>query len=127
MRLDHIALNVVSLDEEIEFFEFLGLSLLRKWDEPRQAFMGFEDGPVIGLIENPTYNGLVHTMAHVAFETPPSTFETWVERVKARGTPIVAGPKEQRGGRTILFRSPSNNIIEICHPHARTSIEQDHG
>lgn len=125
MRIDHIALNANSLDDEIQFFvEFIGLSLLQKWDNPRQAYVGLQEGPVIGLIENPKFNGLDYTMAHLAFEVDPSNFDTWVHRIQTKGLAIVAGPKDQRGGRTILFRTPSNNIIEICYPYVRTSIEQ---
>lgn len=124
MRIDHIALNANSLDDEIRFFvEFIGLTLLQKWENPRQAYVGLQEGPVIGLIENPKYKGLEYTMAHLAFEVEPNSFDTWVERVKSAGFDVVAGPKNQRGGRTILFRTPSNNIIEICYPYVRTSIE----
>jgi catechol 2,3-dioxygenase-like lactoylglutathione lyase family enzyme len=123
MNIDHVALNAVSLDEEIEFFvEFLGLALLQRWDAPRQAYVGAQAGPVIGLIENKDYDGSVFTMAHVALYVEESTFDGWVTKVQQAGLPVVAGPKEQRGGRTILFRSPSQNIIEICYPDVRTSI-----
>ena len=124
MNIDHIALNAVSLQEEIEFFVgFLGLDLLQEWESPRQAYVGAQDGPVIGLIENRAYDGSVFTMAHLAFAVSEADFDDWVEKVDAAGLPIVAGPKAQRGGRTILFRSPSQNIIEICYPHVRRTIE----
>jgi len=28
----------------------------------------------------------------------------------------VSGPKAQRGGKTILFRDPSGNILEVFYP-----------
>lgn len=125
MKVDHIALNATSLQEEIDFFEgFLGFDLLQEWESPRQAYVGAQDGPVIGLIENRGYDGSVFTMAHLAFTVPEADFDDWVEKVTAAGLSIVAGPKTQRGGRTILFRSPSQNIIEICYPHVRQTIER---
>jgi catechol 2,3-dioxygenase-like lactoylglutathione lyase family enzyme len=123
--LDHIALNAVELDAEIAFFvDFLGLNLLQQWDSPRQAYVGTAEGDVIGLIENPDYDGSVYTRAHVAFSAPEAAFDGWVEKVLSAGIPIVAGPKPQRGGRTILFRSPGLNIIEICYPDARETIRR---
>ena len=73
MKLDHIGLNAVELDTEIAFFvDSLGLVLFQKWDSPRQAYVGSPQGPVIGLIENPGYDGSVYTMAHVALLCPGS-------------------------------------------------------
>jgi len=121
--IDHLALNAKELDAEIAFFvEFLGLELLQRWDSPRQAYIGNDKGPVIGLIENPAYDGALYTMAHLAFTVHESDFDDWVRKVDAADLSIVSGPKEQRGGRTILFRTPSQNIIEICYPYVRETI-----
>ena len=123
MRLDHIAINAVDFEAEIEFLtEFLGLSLLQKWTDLRQAYVGFNDGPVIGVIENKDYDGSVHTMAHLAFCVIKDDFTEWVEKVKKANIEIIVGPKPQRGGETILFRTPSKNIVEICYPYVRETI-----
>lgn len=125
LNIDHVALNAVSLEREIRFFTgFLGLQLLQQWESPRQAYVGSKDGPVIGLIENPDYDGSVFTMAHLAFTVPESEFDNWVKKIDGSNLPVIAGPKEQRGGRTILFRTPSKNIVEVCYPEARKKIEQ---
>ncbi|MDV3240158.1 MAG: VOC family protein [Gammaproteobacteria bacterium] len=125
MNIDHVALNAVSLETEIEFFVgFLGLQLLQEWESPRQAYVGSKEGPVIGLIENPDYDGSVFTMAHLALTVPESEFDGWVRKIDESNVPVVAGPKAQRGGKTILFRTPSRNIVELCYPEARKTIEQ---
>jgi catechol 2,3-dioxygenase-like lactoylglutathione lyase family enzyme len=125
MKFDHMAINAVNLDEELEFLtEFLGLSLLQKWMDLRQAYVGFENGPVIGVIENKEYDGSQHTMAHIAFYIPEETFQDWVTKVQSENIEVVAGPKPQRGGETILFRTPSRNIIELCYPYVRESIQK---
>jgi len=125
LNIDHVALNAVSLETEIEFFVgFLGLQLLQKWESPRQAYVGSKEGPVIGLIENPDYDGSVFTMAHLALTVPESEFDGWVRKIDESNVPVVAGPKAQRGGKTILFRTPSRNIVELCYPEARKTIEQ---
>jgi len=123
MNFDHIAINAVNLDEELEFLtEFLGLTMLQQWHDLRQAYVGFEDGPVIGVIENANFDGSIYTMAHIAFNVAEDEFVGWVEKVKNAGIEVVAGPKPQRGGETILFRTPSKNIIEICYPYVRETI-----
>jgi len=125
MVIDHVALNAVSLEREIQFFvEFLGLQLLHQWESPRQAYVGSKEGPVIGLVENPGYDGSVFTMAHLAFSVSELDFDNWVKKIGESDLPVITGPKEQRGGRTILFRTPSKNIVEVCYPDARKSIEQ---
>lgn len=125
LNIDHIALNAVSLEREIAFFvEFLGLQLLQQWKSPKQAYVGSKEGPVIGLIENPDYDGSVFTMAHIAFTVLESEFDSWVHKINESDFPVISGPKAQRGGRTILFRTPSMNIIEICYPEARFTISR---
>ena len=125
MKLDHIAINAVKLEEELEFLtEFLGLSLLQKWTDLRQAYVGFENGAAIGVIENKEYDGSVQSMAHLAFFINEKEFKNWVTKIKTNNVEIVAGPKPQRGGETILFRTPSKNIIELCYPLVRETIKQ---
>lgn len=123
MRIDHVAVNALNLEKELAFLtEFLTLTLLQKWDDLRQAYVGFPEGPVIGVIENKTYDGAVYTMAHLAFCVSADEFKGWVNKIEWAGVEIVAGPKPQRGGETILFKTPSGNIIEICYPYVRNTI-----
>jgi len=123
MKIDHIAINAVNLEVELEFLtEFLGLSLLQKWPDLRQAYVGFDNGPVIGVIENNEFDGSTYTMAHLAFNVSQAEFSQWVEKIANANVEIVSGPKAQRGGETILFRTPSKNIIELCYPYVRETI-----
>jgi len=116
MRLDHIGLDVSDLQQSIDFYhQWFGLQLIDRWDSPRQAFVG--NGEVaLGLMEVEDYDFQRYTMAHIAFSISSAEFSMFVERVKTAGLDIVAGPKPQRGGETILFRDPSGNIIEVCYP-----------
>ena len=79
MKTGHVAINAVRLEEEIDFFVgFLGMKLLQIWEEPRQAYVGFDDGLVLEIIENVDFDGAIFSMAHIAFN-----LETAVEREKA--------------------------------------------
>ena len=124
MKLDHMSINAVNLESELDFLtDFLGLSLLQKWLDLRQAYVGFEEGPVIGVIENKEFDGSLHTMAHLAFCVDETEFKNWVTKIQFEDIEIVAGPKPQRGGEAILFRTPSKNIIELCYPYVRGTIQ----
>jgi len=123
MKTDHVAINAVSMEEEIYFFVgFLGMKLLQIWEEPRQGYVEFDDGPVLGIIENVDFDGEIFSMAHIAFNVSEEDFENWFARVNQCNINIVSGPKKQRGGKTILFRKPSKNIVEICYPDVRKTI-----
>jgi len=115
-QLDHMGLNVADLAKSIAFYQAMfGFQVIAQWDSPKQAFIGAE-GIVLGLIESPGYDYRTPTMAHLAFACTPSDFPHIVEKIQMFGLEKVAGPKEQRGGETILFRDPSGNILEICYP-----------
>lgn len=115
-QLDHVGLNVADLDESIAFYQdMFGFSVIEKWDTPKQAFVG-ADSTVLGLIEMPDYDYHTYTMAHLAFSCSKIDFPNVVEKVQGLGLEVVSGPKEQRGGETILFRDPSGNILEVCYP-----------
>jgi catechol 2,3-dioxygenase-like lactoylglutathione lyase family enzyme len=115
-QLDHIGLNVADLEKSIAFYrEMFGFAVIERWETPKQAFVG-AGGTVLGLMEMPDYDYRAYTMAHLAFACAKSEFPAVVAKVHRLGLKVVAGPKEQRGGETILFRDPSGNILEICYP-----------
>ena len=123
MNLDHVAINAVNLDTELDFLtDFMGLELLQIWPTERQAYVGLKEGALIGVMENKSFDGSQFTMAHLAFSVSKKDFDNWVEKIQSHKIELVAGPKAQRGGETILFRTPSKNIIEICYPHVRETI-----
>lgn len=115
-QLDHVGLNVADLETSISFYrEMFGFAVIERWDTPRQAFVG-AGGTVLGLMEMPGYDYRAYTMAHLAFSCGKNEFPNVVAKVQRLNLEVVAGPKEQRGGETILFRDPSGNILEICYP-----------
>ncbi|MCX7010172.1 MAG: VOC family protein [Kiritimatiellaeota bacterium] len=118
-QFDHVVLNVRELDEAIRFCrDMFGFELIQCWEQPRQAFVGRGE-VVLGLIEQKDFDHRRMTMAHIAFPCAAAGFPAVVARVKELGAEIVSGPKPQRGGETILFRDPSGNIFEVCHPALR--------
>jgi catechol 2,3-dioxygenase-like lactoylglutathione lyase family enzyme len=126
MRLDRIAINAVNLEVELKFLtELLGLSLLQKWADLRQAYVGFENGLVIGVTENKEFDGSTYTMAQLAFNVLQAEFSQWVEVIANAIIEVVSGPKAQRGGEAIIFHAPSKNVIELCYPYVRETIANE--
>lgn len=89
--------------------------MIEKWDSPKQAFVGNRE-MVLGLMEMTDYDFQQYTMAHLAFSISKVAFAQVVEKAKKENLEIVAGPKPQRDGETILFHDPSGNILEVCYP-----------
>jgi len=115
-RIDHVGLNVTSLEESISFYaELFHFEVMENWTDPKQAFVGRGD-VVPGLIEAPEYDFRAYTKAHIAFPCKPEAFADIVEVVRNLVLEVVSGPKPQRGGESILFRGPSGNILEVCYP-----------
>lgn len=115
-QADHIGLNVVDLESSLTFYQDLfGFTLIARWDEPKQAFIGIE-GLVLGLMENPSYDFKTYTLAHLAVACSEAEFPEVVAYLQQHRIEIVSGPKPQRGGEMILFRDPSGNLLEICYP-----------
>lgn len=67
-------------------------------------------------MELPEYDRKSYTKAHIAFLCEPEAFSPFVALVRNLDLEILEGPKLQRGGKSILFRDPSGNILEVCYP-----------
>lgn len=53
---------------------------------------------------------------HVAFAIGDGEFATWLERLAAHGVEIEASVDWPGGGRSIYFRDPGGNSIELTTP-----------
>ena len=53
---------------------------------------------------------------HVAFAVDPSDLDAWVEQIERRGVEIEARIAWPAGGRSIYFRDPAGNSLELATP-----------
>lgn len=53
---------------------------------------------------------------HVALGIPKSSFEAWQERLQQHGVEIEQETTWPRGGRSLYFRDPDGNSIELITP-----------
>jgi catechol 2,3-dioxygenase-like lactoylglutathione lyase family enzyme len=53
---------------------------------------------------------------HVAFAVSSEELESWIERLRSRGIAIEGQNDWARGGRSIYFRDPDGNLLELATP-----------
>ncbi|HJR42520.1 MAG TPA: VOC family protein [Gemmatimonadaceae bacterium] len=53
---------------------------------------------------------------HAAFAVPDNEIDAWRERLAAHGVPIEQEVAWPRGGRSLYFRDPAGNSVEIVSP-----------
>jgi catechol 2,3-dioxygenase-like lactoylglutathione lyase family enzyme len=53
---------------------------------------------------------------HICFRAPAAEIDAWVARLAAQGIAIEADFEWPGGGRSIYFRDPAGNCLEIAEP-----------
>jgi catechol 2,3-dioxygenase-like lactoylglutathione lyase family enzyme len=53
---------------------------------------------------------------HICFRATAAELDRWVERLRAKGVAIEADFEWPRGGRSIYFRDPAGNCLELAEP-----------
>jgi catechol 2,3-dioxygenase-like lactoylglutathione lyase family enzyme len=53
---------------------------------------------------------------HICFRATAAELDAWVERLTAKAVAIEADFEWPRGGRSIYFRDPAGNCIELAEP-----------
>jgi catechol 2,3-dioxygenase-like lactoylglutathione lyase family enzyme len=116
------ALYVDDLDRAAAFFqEKLGMELLGK-EAGRHAF--FRAGQGVLLLFNaettrkegyfPVHG--TEGAGHVAFGITADVWDSWQARLHEQGVAIEKEITWPRGGRSLYFRDPSDNLIELVTP-----------
>ena len=53
---------------------------------------------------------------HLAFAIPANAYESWKTRLTSRNIKIESEVRWQRGGRSLYFRDPEGNLVELATP-----------
>lgn len=61
---------------------------------------------------------------HVAFAVAEAELDRWVDRLARSGIPVEADVTWPRGGRSIYFRDPAGNSLELATPRIWGMNEQ---
>ena len=53
---------------------------------------------------------------HFAFSIAPEDLDAWVARLARHGIPLEGGVSWPKGGRSVYFRDPDGNLVELATP-----------
>ncbi|MFO1037345.1 MAG: VOC family protein [Geminicoccaceae bacterium] len=122
-RVLETVLYVDDLDAASRFYgEVLGLE-----QDSGQAglFSFFRIGEAMLLLFDPTTSGKdrgsipphgSHGPGHACFAVPEVELDPWRQHLESRGVAIEAEHVWPRGGRSIYFRDPAGNSLELATP-----------
>ena len=103
------------------YADTLGLTLVDKSD----LYLAFRSGGGFLLIFDPRKSSRPGRMVpshgttgagHVAFAVDSEALESWRQRLQAKGIEIEMEVDWQKGGRSIYFRDPAGNSLELAPP-----------
>ncbi|ATQ70161.1 MULTISPECIES: VOC family protein [Methylosinus] len=86
---------------------------------PRSVLLLFLRGATLETVrlpggEIPPHDGC--GKLHFALAAPDEDIEPWERRLQAEGVAIEARMQWPRGGRSLYFRDPDGNLVEIASP-----------
>jgi catechol 2,3-dioxygenase-like lactoylglutathione lyase family enzyme len=128
LRVLESCLYATDLDAAERFYgEVIGLELHAR-EDGRHVF--FRCGNGMLLVFNPEHTSAVtttvngarlplhgtHGAGHIAFAVPEVELATWRERLKEAGIAIESAIDWPQGGKSIYFRDPAGNSIELASP-----------
>jgi catechol 2,3-dioxygenase-like lactoylglutathione lyase family enzyme len=127
-RILETALYVRDVEEAEAFYlRVLRLKSLVK-DPARHVFFRCGDGMLLLFNAKTTrtemteVNGVpiplhgTQGAGHMAFAMREEEYDAWVNQLQTEGVPIDAEVVWPQGGRSIYFRDPSGNILELATP-----------
>lgn len=129
-RVLETALFVEDIDRAVEFYKsVLGFSVLAKSGQPERLIALDVGGVSVlllfksGVTANdvvipggriPGFNGT--GSGHVAFPIDRGELAAWEKRLAEQGIAVESKVTWERGGQSIYFRDPDNNLLELATP-----------
>lgn len=121
-------LYVADLERAARFYETV-LGFHKMDGDERFQGMGVSPGHVLVLFvenasnqPNPTPNGEIipphhgHGQIHLAFAVPADQLDSWRARLKENNVAVESAVHPPRGGTSLYFRDPDNNLVELATP-----------
>ena len=121
-RILETALYADDLNQAESFYtSVLGLNRFAK-EAGRHLFFKFGDQMLLIFNPNRTIEESeaaphgAHGPGHVAFAVPMSELGGWERRLKEKGVEIEKDVLWPKGGRSLYFRDPAGNCVELASP-----------
>ena len=122
-QLSEAALYTSDLAAAKKFYhEVLGLEVVSSFDD---RGMSFRCGATVLLIFDPARTRVPDARVpthgatgegHIAFIIDESEIEPWRKRLKEKGVAIESEVEWPEGGRSLYFRDPAGNVVELAPP-----------
>lgn len=124
LALDHLVLTIGDLDRTLAFFvDALGM-VYEPFGEGRHALRFGAQKLNLHLSDRPVDPNVRHATpgsGDLCFLVDDS-LEAWVERLEARGIPVITGPVTRSGAtgpiRSLFCYDPDENLVELSAPMA---------
>ena len=129
-RVLETTLYVKDINRAVEFYQrVLGFAVLTKSGEPerlaamdvggKHILLLFKDGETSKDVNMP--GGRIPGFdgrgdSHTAFPIAASELEAWEKQLATHGVAIESKVEWERGGRSIYFRDPDGNLLELATP-----------
>jgi catechol 2,3-dioxygenase-like lactoylglutathione lyase family enzyme len=123
-RLLETALYATDLAAAERFYvSVLGLVVVSRFEAGRGIAFGC--GDVVLLVFDPERTCLPHPgvpthgasgPGHVAFVADAAEFPRWRDHLRAHGVAIESEVSWPQGGRSLYFRDPAGNVVELAPP-----------
>jgi len=121
-RILETSLYAGDLDQAEAFYKsVLGLDLFAK-ETGRHLFFKFGDqmllifNPAKTIEESEVGPHGARGPGHVAFAVPLSELDQWKSRLREKGIQIEKDAAWPKGGRSLYFRDPAGNCLELASP-----------
>ena len=120
-------LYLEDLDRASRFYETLFGWKLMDGDQRIRAY-GVAPGSVLLLFKRgatakpvstpggviPGHDGV--SGGHIAFSIPATDWDAWLDRLEERGIKVEQIVRWPRGGQSLYFRDPEQNLVELATP-----------
>ena len=120
--IDHATLSVSDLDRGIKFYtEMLGLKVLRRFGDPRQAYL-LCGRSLMSLIEVKDYPGLLNiskSRAHLSLLVSKTEFNGALSLLQDNGVRVIYGPERWKEGKRLILLDPDENKIALSYPKTK--------
>jgi lactoylglutathione lyase len=119
--LDHVGLIVTDLERSIQFYEALGVELVRRPRRPGGATVMRFGNAEINMFTNPDAadRGEQQRVDHLCLEMDAATIEEVVAALGDAGIAVASGPVPRSDGTALFVHDPDGARIELLVKHER--------
>lgn len=111
--LNHIALKVRDLERTARFFTDL-FNMEITHSTPERTFLKTIGSTDMITLNRSEAEATAHQgMVHFGFIVEPAQFDSALDTIRAKGTPIVSGPGRRDQGRYVFVKDPNGYTVEI--------------